>query len=57
MKNITILDLEKVSGISKSTISRYLRGEGVSDEKSKIIENTIIKTGYIKNNFAQFPFS
>jgi len=53
MKNITILDLEKVSGISKSTISRYLRGEGVSDEKSKIIESTIVKTGYIKNNFAQ----
>ncbi len=53
MKNITILDLEKVSGISKSTISRYLRGEGVSKEKSKIIENTILRTGYIKNNFAQ----
>ncbi len=53
MRNITILDLEKVSGISKSTISRYLRGEGVSKEKSKIIENTILKTGYVKNNFAQ----
>ncbi len=53
MKNITILDLEQVSGISKSTISRYLRGEGVSKEKCKIIENTISKTGYVKNNFAQ----
>jgi LacI family sucrose operon transcriptional repressor len=51
--NITILDLASVSGISKSTISRYLRGDSVSDEKAKIIEEAISKTGYIRNNYAQ----
>lgn len=52
-KNVTILDLAKESGISKSTISRYLRGENVSKEKGLIIEKAIVKTGYIRNNFAQ----
>jgi len=51
--NITILDLARVSGVSKSTISRYLRGEGVSKTKAEIIEKAIIKTGYIRNNYAQ----
>jgi DNA-binding LacI/PurR family transcriptional regulator len=51
--NITILDLAKVSGISKSTISRYLRGDSVSEKRSKIIEEAITKTGYIRNNYAQ----
>lgn len=51
--NITILDLARVSGISKSTISRYLRGDSVSIKKSLIIEETILKTGYIRNNYAQ----
>jgi DNA-binding LacI/PurR family transcriptional regulator len=53
MKNITILDVAKVSGVSKSTISRYLRGESVSIEKSEQIEKAIIETGYIRNNYAQ----
>ncbi len=51
--NITILDLARVSGVSKSTISRYLRGESVSKTKAEIIEKAIIKTGYIRNNYAQ----
>ncbi len=51
--NVTILDLAKVSGISKSTISRYLRGESVSEKKGKIIEEAMKKTGYVRNNYAQ----
>ncbi|MBI9010301.1 MAG: LacI family DNA-binding transcriptional regulator [Tenericutes bacterium] len=51
--NITILDLAKFSGISKSTISRYLRGDSVSRMKAEIIEEAIKKTGYIRNNYAQ----
>ncbi len=51
--NITILDLARVSGISKSTISRYLRGESVSKEKGEVIEKAIVETGYIRNNYAQ----
>lgn len=51
--NVTILDLAKVSGVSKSTISRYLRGESVSDSKADLIEKAITKTGYVRNNYAQ----
>ena len=50
---VTILDLEKTSGISKTTISRYLRGGNVSADKAKKIEDAIVECGYIRNNFAQ----
>jgi DNA-binding LacI/PurR family transcriptional regulator len=50
---VTLFDLEKISGVSKTTISRYLSGEFVSSEKIKKIEKAITNSGYIKNNFAQ----
>jgi|GEM_PF-2055465 len=50
---VTILDLEKESGVSKTTISRYLRGIIVSQDKSRRIEKAITECGFIRNNFAQ----
>jgi DNA-binding LacI/PurR family transcriptional regulator len=49
----TLLDLEKESGISKTTISRYLSGGNVSSDKVLKIEKAISDLGYIRNNFAQ----
>ncbi len=50
---VTILDIAKESGISKSTVSRYLRGENVSASKIRKIEAVIEESGYIRNNVAQ----
>jgi DNA-binding LacI/PurR family transcriptional regulator len=50
---ITLLDLEEESGISKTTISRYLSGGNVSGDKALKIEKAIADLGYIRNNFAQ----
>jgi DNA-binding LacI/PurR family transcriptional regulator len=52
--NVTIVDVAKESGISKSTISRYLRGEVVSSEKALLIEQALRSSGYVRNNFAQY---
>lgn len=48
MKNATISDVAKLSGVSKSTVSNYLNGnfERMSDETKKIIENAIDQLGY-----------
>ncbi len=51
---ITILDVARESGISKSTISRYLRGDAVSAEKAIMIEQALRSSGYVRNNFAQY---
>lgn len=52
-KNLTILDLAKHSGISKSTISRYLQNpDTVSLEKRMKIEKTINELGFVRNSFA-----
>lgn len=50
----TILDVAKESGISKSTISRYLRGDVVSPQKVVMIEQALRNSGYVRNNFAQY---
>lgn len=50
----TILDVAKESGISKSTISRYLRGDVVSPAKVAMIEAALRTSGYVRNNFAQY---
>jgi len=50
---VTILDLEEKSGVSKTTISRYLRGMIVSQDKAMRIEKAIAECGFIRNNFAQ----
>lgn len=49
----TIIDLAKISGVSKSTVSRYLHGSGVSDTKARLIAKAITETGYARNNYAQ----
>ena len=51
---VTILDVARQSGISKSTISRYLRGDTVSPEKAIMIEKALRSSGYVRNNFAQY---
>ena len=46
MKNATISDVAKLSGVSKSTVSNYLNGnfERMSDETKKKIKNAEGKT-------------
>ncbi|WP_160725186.1 LacI family DNA-binding transcriptional regulator [Bacillus sp. USDA818B3_A] len=49
----TIADIARLSGVAKSTVSRYLNGGSVSDLTKKKIERVIKETGYIPNTFAQ----
>ncbi|MEH7418999.1 LacI family DNA-binding transcriptional regulator [Neobacillus drentensis] len=49
----TIADIAQLSGVAKSTVSRYLNGGSVSDLTKKKIERVIKETGYIPNTFAQ----
>jgi LacI family transcriptional regulator, sucrose operon repressor len=50
---ITIADIAKLSGVAKSTVSRYLNGGSVGEKTSKKIESVIKETGYTPNKFAQ----
>ncbi|MCK5675306.1 MAG: LacI family DNA-binding transcriptional regulator, partial [Spirochaetales bacterium] len=49
-KNITISDIARITGVSKSTVSRVLTGNSYVEEskKSKILQ-TIKETGYVPN--------
>jgi LacI family transcriptional regulator, sucrose operon repressor len=49
----TISDIAQLSGVAKSTVSRYLNGGSVSELTKKKIERVIKETGYIPNTFAQ----
>lgn len=49
----TILDIAKLAGVAKSTVSRYLNGGSVGEATKKKIEQAIKETGYIPNPFAQ----
>ncbi|MED3645304.1 LacI family DNA-binding transcriptional regulator [Halalkalibacterium halodurans] len=49
----TILDIAKLAGVAKSTVSRYLNGGSVSEPTRQKIERVIKETGYIPNAFAQ----
>lgn len=49
----TILDIAKIAGVAKSTVSRYLNGGSVGEATRKKIEKAIKETGYIPNPFAQ----
>ncbi|NCU19108.1 LacI family DNA-binding transcriptional regulator [Pallidibacillus pasinlerensis] len=51
--NKTIADIAKISGVSKSTVSRYLNGGSVSEATKRKIELSIKETGYTPNPFAQ----
>jgi len=48
----TIIDVEQESGVSKSTISRFLRGMTVTEENRVKIENAIKKLNYKINPMA-----
>ena len=48
----TILDVEKKSGVSRSTISRYLNGKKVKPENAKKIEQTIKELAFKRNPMA-----
>ena len=49
--SVTIADVSKKAGVSKSTVSNYLNGkyERMSDETKKIISDTIRELGYTPN--------
>ncbi|MBM4764429.1 LacI family DNA-binding transcriptional regulator [Bacillus sp. B15-48] len=49
----TILDIAKIAGVAKSTVSRYLNGGSVGEATKKKIEQAINETGYSPNPFAQ----
>ncbi|MBY0148966.1 LacI family DNA-binding transcriptional regulator [Neobacillus niacini] len=49
----TILDIAKLAGVAKSTVSRYLNGGSVGEATKKKIEQAIKETGYSPNPFAQ----
>lgn len=49
----TIMDIAKLAGVAKSTVSRYLNGGSVGEATKKKIEQAIQETGYTPNPFAQ----
>ncbi|MEH7085934.1 LacI family DNA-binding transcriptional regulator [Neobacillus drentensis] len=49
----TILDIAKLAGVAKSTVSRFLNGGSVGEATKKKIEQAIKETGYTPNPFAQ----
>ncbi|WP_196592961.1 LacI family DNA-binding transcriptional regulator [Pectinatus sottacetonis] len=51
-KKVTISDIAKMAGVSKSTVSRYLNNGYISEKKSAIISQLIRDTGFKSNFFA-----
>lgn len=47
--SVTILDIAVQAGTSKSTVSRYLNGGSISQQKAKQIEAAIVRSGYSPN--------
>lgn len=52
-KKLTMLDIAKMAGVSKSTVSRYFNGGYVKDETREKIKTIIDKNNYEPNAFAQ----
>ena len=50
---VTITDIAKMAGVSKSTVSRFLNNGYVSEANRKKIQTAIDKTNYQANFFAQ----
>lgn len=50
---MTIKEVADLAGVSPAAVSRYLNGGPLSEEKRRIIEQTIQKTGYQPNIAAQ----
>ena len=48
----TIIDVEKMSGVSRSTISRYLNGMNVRADNRRKIEEAIDALGFRRNPMA-----
>ncbi|MDA9777036.1 LacI family DNA-binding transcriptional regulator [Rubripirellula sp.] len=54
MKKVTIQDIARVSGVSKSTVSRVLNGKvAVNPEKEKAVHKAIERLGFQPNILAQ----
>ena len=54
-KNLTIVDIAKSAGVSKTTVSRYLNGqyEYMSEQTRERIKKVIEVSGYQPNKLAQ----
>ncbi|WP_223068922.1 LacI family DNA-binding transcriptional regulator [Paenibacillus caui] len=50
---VTISDIARLSGVAKSTVSRFLNGGSVGSHTKEKIEKVIRETGYVPNSFAQ----
>lgn len=50
---VTINDIARLSGVSKSTVSRFLNGGSVSNKTKQKIQTIIEETNYFPNSFAQ----
>ena len=52
---VTINDIAKLAGVSKTTVSFYLNGklEKMSEETRKKLEDVIAKTNYFPNTMAR----
>ncbi len=53
MKKVTISDIAKMAGVSKSTVSRYLNQGYVSQKNKEKIQKAMDETNYQANFFAQ----
>ena len=52
---ITIADVARLAGVSKTTVSRYLNGQFhlLKDETRRVIEKTIEQSGYYPSHSAR----
>lgn len=50
---LNIIDIAKMAGVSKSTVSRYLNGGYVSEERKKKIKEIIDETGFVPQRQAK----
>lgn len=52
-KKLTILDIAELSGVGKSTVSRFFNGGYVSEKSKEKIQKIIVEYGYAPNLFAR----
>ena len=50
---MNIIDIAKLAGVSRSTVSRFLNDGYVSEENKEKIQNVINETGYIPSTHAK----
>ena len=53
MKKFTMADIAEMSGVGKSTVSRYFNGGYVKEETRERIQAVIRECGYMPNSFAR----